>query len=552
MNEETKKDENQNVETVTEAVDENTQPVPEPAAAPSEVPSVDTPEVSSTPVNEEVVAPVQDLTPEPPQPVADVQQITPPGVENTAEVVPEEKPKKKGKKGLIICLVIILIAVCACGYFMMHIRDPKYVFETAIKDVRADLKVEDTLEKYKNKFKGEATLQLTSSNQEIKSLGLDKKQTITYGFDRSKKTLEAGISAKEKTGVVLFVKNNKPYMYLVSTGKTYSLGEAVDGLDEIFDSIDQVSSDDIIYLVDKALEIIDTKIDKKDLSKSSVTETINNKKIKLTKNTYTLNKAEKIEVATAILEGFKKDEKAKTIINKYYKMSGSNETIDNEKIDEKDFDDSPASISIYTSGLFNKFAGLSVYAEESETVYTYDDIAAPTQKAKTTKEEITYVKSGDNFVIRQTTDGKDEYSITGVKNGKTIDATLTSEDLTGTFKVRSFEKTNVDFDYTLTGKTTGDKTETVSGTITCTGTVDNLTAKVSVKYDKYDVTVNLTNKLTTDGEVANYTESTTEITEKDLNTIMTELEGTYVGTLYNLYSTLYSPRNTVDTTGYNY
>lgn len=549
MNEETKNDENQNVETVTEAVDENTQPVPEPAAAPSEVPSVDTPEVSSTPVNEEVVAPVQDLTPEPPQPVADVQQITPPGVENTAEVVPEEKPKKKGKKGLIICLVIILIAVCACGYFMMHIRDPKYVFETAIKDVRADLKVEDTLEKYKNKFKGEATLQLTSSNQEIKSLGLDKKQTITYGFDRSKKTLEAGISAKEKTGVVLFVKNNKPYMYLVSTGKTYSLGEAVDGLDEIFDSIDQVSSDDIIYLVDKALEIIDTKIDKKDLSKSSVTETINNKKVKLTKNTYTLNKAEKIEVATAILEGFKKDEKAKTIINKYYKMSGSNETIDNEKIDEKDFDDSPASISIYTSGLFNKFAGLSVYAEESETVYTYDDIAAPTQKAKTTKEEITYVKSGDNFVIRQTTDGKDEYSITGVKNGKTIDATLTSEDLTGTFKVRSFEKTNVDFDFTLTGKTTGDKKETVSGTITCTGTVDNLTAKVSVKYDKYDVTVNLTNKLTTDGEVANYTESTTQITENDLNTVMTELDGTYVGALYNLYSTLYS---SVNTTGYNY
>lgn len=549
MNEETKNDENQNVETVTEAVDENTQPVPEPAAAPSEVPSVDSPEVSSTPVNEEVVAPVQDLTPEPPQPVADVQQITPPGVENTAEVVPEEKPKKKGKKGLIICLVIILIAVCACGYFMMHIRDPKYVFETAIKDVRADLKVEDTLEKYKNKFKGEATLQLTSSNQEIKSLGLDKKQTITYGFDRSKKTLEAGISAKEKTGVVLFVKNNKPYMYLVSTGKTYSLGEAVDGLDEIFDSIDQVSSDDIIYLVDKALEIIDTKIDKKDLSKSSVTETINNKKVKLTKNTYTLNKAEKIEVATAILEGFKKDEKAKTIINKYYKMSGSNETIDNEKIDEKDFDDSPASISIYTSGLFNKFAGLSVYAEESETVYTYDDIAAPTQKAKTTKEEITYVKSGDNFVIRQTTDGKDEYSITGVKNGKTIDATLTSEDLTGTFKVRSFEKTNVDFDFTLTGKTTGDKTETVSGTITCTGTVDNLTAKVSVKYDKYDVTVNLTNKLTTDGEVANYTESTTQITENDLNTVMTELDGTYIGALYKLYSTLYS---SVNTTGYNY
>ena len=426
----------------------------------------------------------------------------------------EGELKKAGGKGKIVvpAIAILILAAAAVGFIFLS-KNPKTVFHKFFTTVQSNVKSNEYLNS-ENKIKGQTEFTISSDLEGFDSVFTDKKQTITYGFDANKHTLEFGVAGEsaDNTGLVAFVKDGHTYLKLNKADKTTlldnseSFGQYAQLLNSVVNS-NTISNQDLVYLIDKTISLIDTSMMDGKYSKGKETVTINKSKVRLNKYTYKIDKDVLVTQGNKVLKGLKEDKKAKEIINGLLKSQ--NMTLDDiPEIKSDDIGDMNAiNFSIFTKGIQAVFAGI---------------------KFEVDKNAFTYAINGEEFVITSTGDDG-SLNVSSVKKGSNnvVTAVIKNKEgkdqgkLEATVKTLTKEKLDLDYKLSLGG-------QAITGTLNVTGNDKASKFNATVKLEENTITLKGTSKAV-NGEVANYSTSTTDMNDLEIMYYgVNELQGTYL------------------------
>lgn len=587
----------------TAPVENVAQPVAAPVSQPVQQPQVVTEQpapVVQTPVQTEVQQsqPIQpEAVAQPIQTATPAQPVTPEpnfnsvpnngvfgpsvplnGVNNATDIgfvaASTEMPKKKKTGPIIAIIIVVLIALAALGYFVIYpfimktyFSDPKNVYEASIKTAIKGLST-TTNDLVHNKAIYDIEASFDSNIESLKDY-TGYSYNVNFGVDPVKKTIQEGLSIKNLSSNVensyyYYIKDNKAYeKYSSYRGYIYK-GEvdpettkdifSLFSNDELFDSADKLSSEDINYLIDKFSQLLVDSIDENKLSKEDTSITIDGKTIKVTDNKYEIDYNTFVNMYNSIIDGIEKDDKAVEIISNVYDIEKDElkDALKDAKITDKDEEDNEIidrsatiTTSIYTYGTKNEIVGFGLVKDETNFHYYFSEnyyeaiLKTQTKNKDTGKIEDTVVE------------------LVGKKNGNNTKVTLKYNDKeVVTLDIKQWDEKGINFDYSLITDE-----DTITGSFKFLKDINNERAKfsldASVKMGKEYLSVSLSVTEDWTSEVANInTDSAVQLTDEELQKQQEEfinaLKDTPIGTILTTISGDYDPtiKDYYDNNGY--
>ena len=428
----------------------------------------------------------------------------------------------KKKSFLPICVVLLVAIVIGIGGFYYYFGTPKKIVTTVINDAYAnyDKMINEgmDLDLSKDSFKMTGNLVVDTNIPGFEKIKNDK-LNYTLGMDPKNEKLEVGASLIEgKTtlvDVIAYVIEDKAYLSLGDDYKNLiNMGSADLDFSELL-NVENVSfsKDDINYIVEAYKDILIEAIDYDELEKSSDTIEIDGKDTKVTKLTYTLNKANLEKLIKNIIDGTLDNDK---LLDKLAKLTDTDkkEIKDSLKDAKKEVNvekGTKLELSIFTKGFSNSFAGLELKS---------DDVTM----------NVTKNEDATNFRIKA--EGFD-------------------------FDINVKEYSNEKIDMDLVVKAGGQK---IKGSLVATDKEKNKNThegnfKLSVKYDEYKFSIDMDYKLEKNAKVADVNtknavtaEKASYDLEKVATKIMTRLQKSNIYSIIEGLSSLYAP----STTSYSY
>lgn len=356
--------------------------------------------------------------------------------------------KKKIVVPIVVAAIALILIIGGIGYKTIS-NNPTNILKDSINNAYKDFK--DSLEEYdkkkkdfditKDSIKVSGDLQL--SGDMFKDIE-DDKISFTAGFDYANKLLEGEATLEEDgknlLNATVWTKDNK--MYLKSNNlfdNTYELDDFdfeeefnLEELEDAMSEMDNVSTDDIDYLVKEFKDALIKSLNKDEMTKEKETIEINDLSVKTTKISYNIDKNSTKELMTSLADILTENDE---FISKLAKLT------DSEKSDIKDafkelkdkdnYEDMPkGEINIYTTGVTNKV--VKVELKLDTVTMSYSDY----------KDNVYVLVSEKESDLRLEVIGKTEKKVTDieVKFNKQKIATLT---------VRQFDEEGIDFDYNI-------------------------------------------------------------------------------------------------------
>lgn len=297
-------------------------------------------------------------------------------VSNGSELVtPTMEPtKKKGKKGLIIGIVLALIVVVVA---ILGVFGYMFLYKSA--DKRITTVIDNAFKKVSNvsnnETKASGTLSL-DGRVSVGSTTYSAKLNAKYGvdlanklmnFDVSVESLNVGMELLDETlKVNTYLKDSNVYLYFSNFYDKY-IYTKVDGLDEIFNSTTTTDIDSKV-LIDGF----------KDAIKAGLLAADKTQKMKANSNVVTikLNKENQAKIANAAKKSILENDKFLTELSK---ISGKDKSeikssLEEETITEQ-IEDADGYIELLTNIFGNEFEGMNIVTNIFEINITNEDIA---------------------------------------------------------------------------------------------------------------------------------------------------------------------------------
>ena len=425
----------------------------------------------------------------------------------TYEPVTEEKKKSKAPSIIIILLAVCLIGVGGYFAYTKFFANP---FTSVTKYLIT--KSKENVNKYNKPYKLSGDFLIETNHEELSYLDkLSLKYDVT--LDLNAKKVLGGIVYSEKDKKIFdvnaFIDNNKAYFKLNNIFDKvlyteYDLSEDSNNR--------KISEEDATYVVEAFLNAINDALSEEELTKESVSINVNGKSVKVTSNSYIINKDNYNRISKRITTSLSSDDKLIDIIAKYTGIQASEVKKDLGESEEGDFD-GEMKLSIYTKGLFNDFVGSAIN-------YKYQYSSYYSSSAYTVTYKMEYVENGDDILFVYDS-GDAKLTAEGTKNNVKIKSTAGNQEMLSGSIVKSQDNNySVTLDY-----------------------LNALTLKMNIKEEEnaafkpFDVTgaVNVDN-----------------LTEEEINSISEKLEDALanseiykalMGSLYNEYEPVEEPWN---------
>lgn len=474
-------------------------------------------------------------------------------------------PKKKNK-GLIVAIsLVILIGLCAVGYFVVYpyvkrtyLDDPKNVYTETIEGTfkKINASIQNVVHE---KAIYDIELSLDSNIQGLTDFS-GYKYGLNFGIDPDKKDIQLGYSVKDSQNVEYsayqYIKNGNAYerfsTYRDDEGRIglIYLGAAnLEGSDELFTSFKQLldysqnlNDEELTYLTNKISSTLINSIDTSKLSKEEASITFNGETLKVMNNKYTLDYDNLTRTAKYIEDELKKDDKFIDILVKL--MNSDKESITNilsfsEKInDDDETKERVLYINVYTQGLANDIIGYSLTEAKSddELHYYFDKVG---------NFEIYLFSKDEDEETGKTVDNKVE--ITGQKGSEGTNVTVkyNGEDLL-ILNVSKWDENNIEFTYTIKDADEGD----IGGSFKYNKDLNDERLKINLEFSielkKEYLKLGLKFEEDWTSEVANInTNTASQLSATEIAAIeqkfQTEFMKTPIGILLQTDSGLYSP-----------
>lgn len=293
--------------------------------------------------------------------------------------------KNNTKKGLIIggIVLVLFLLIGTLTYFLMPVK-PQKVFTTAIEKVYAASK-ENSLDTSTLGGKFTIATDIHSNKEEeekILEIINSLKISMDYKMDTKNKKMHIALDSdykdKELLNASMDIEDNKAYVFLQDI-YSKNLLVPVEGLEEMFTTMEKAKEYEVILKhVKKAL---DKALKEEYFSKESTTITLNGKSVKVTDNQLILNEKNVKEIANVLSDELNNEEFIESFSKLTdYSKEETKEMLENLKNNGIDLEDGTLTISIYTKGLQNQFAGISIHDESdvisilknTETNYSYE------------------------------------------------------------------------------------------------------------------------------------------------------------------------------------
>ena len=289
-------------------------------------------------------------------------------MDNVENIEQKFNEKKKGKKGLIACILIVVILIAAaCAYFIVNSK-PKAILKSFVNKVAIDNKSEI------NEIKTVSTNFDLSAN-----INTDDKQSQAMFDEISKCRLEAGAqldinntkeiinlglkySNQDVIDAQLMYDGNDIYAYLDGIFDKYiklnAQKEQVEELNKVFDSMKEQYSnlklEDSKEVVKILRNTLNEEIDKtEDVEQEKLTIKIGDKEKKVKKTTIKLT----IEELKNLISKIYSNLSEAAIFSDKEKADLKEAANELEKLNNLNKDEFSFIISVYTKGINNKFVG---------------------------------------------------------------------------------------------------------------------------------------------------------------------------------------------------
>ncbi len=451
------------------------------------------------------------------------------------EVFDMEPPKKqKNVKGILIGVILVAL-ICVIGFGVYYVLsknvNPKKVFENSInvfysgiEETGNNLKNESTIDLLNEPLNINLTAKLSSSMEELKAF-TNVEYGLNMGLDVKNEKVTMGASASENSkklieGLISII-NDKVYLKTNVFDKVIDLGTTEENdisFQELIDALKEIETDetydDILYIAKTYKDLLISSLDEEKFSTSNTEITVSGKNVKVKKITYNLDKENMERTIKYLREEMLKNDEFMDKLEKYNTTSdfdgeGSKsirETLE-EDVDMTDYEDSTISLYVDSVGVIvagdlyeGEFKNLSfTYLDEKVECYLYNtDGSHIVINYRDGVGDVNYFESEDAALPLMIVNfGKDlvKLNVNINENGTQIKLGLDLTDIKNENKTYS-----ADYKVTL-------------GLVsTSTGNMD-----LSV-VGRYSMGTGAVNTFDTNGAVKKE-----ELTEEDLNTIMTNL-----------------------------
>lgn len=359
-----------------------------------------------------------------------------------------QEGKKRNVLGVVLIAAIIIILVIGLGYKVVS-NNPTNILKNSINNAYKDFKDElKDYDKKKNDFN--ITKDTFKINGDIELSGdyfkdlKDNKISFVAGLDYPNKLIE-GEATLEEDGKNLLnatVWNKDDKLYIKSNNlfdNTYVMDDFnfeeefdLSELEDLMEEMNEVSTDDIDYLVKEFKDALIKSLDKDEMTKEKETIDINDISVKTTKISYNIDKTSTKELMTSLSDILVENDE---FVSKLAKLTDveKNDIKDSlkELKDKENYEDMPkGEFNVYLTGINNKAVKIELKLDTVTLSYSnYKDnvYALISEKQSNTKIEVI---------------GKTEKKVTDieVKYNKEKIATLT---------VRQFDEEGIDLDYNI-------------------------------------------------------------------------------------------------------
>ena len=326
------------------------------------------------------------------------------------------------KKKLLISTIAVVFMVCYTFIVYNIMFSPEKMFSKAIDKTvnKINQNIENT--NFQNVLT-DINVKFNTDSSNLKSFS-DYTYGIKFGTDTKNKAAETKVYMIDKNNKEYsytgYIKNSNLYHKLSSLDKLILYNIENQDLTKTFETTNDINTKDIKYLINKSSKSIIKNFDKKKFSKEKTNIKVNNKDLKVTKNTYEIDSKEANRLYKAVYNDLYNDSKALEILisltgkTKEEIKSEMNQT-NNETINE--------TIKFNVYNKFNKILGFDI-DQNNEKI-------------------ISYYKNGDEFNIDYSF-----YKITGVKQNKNLEVKVKSnEDVLATMVFSKYKKDDFAFDY---------------------------------------------------------------------------------------------------------
>ena len=412
--------------------------------------------VNPTPVNPAPVNPASvnptPVNPVPVNPAPIEQSNTPEQQIDPSYLIQPVKVTEKKKKKLPLILIIIIVLLIIGGtlaYFML--TNPQKVFNKTIDKVKNEFC--NYLDEFDmDKSLTDISLKINSDNKDLEQF-TKYKYGFKSGVDSSKKSFESKIyitdDKNKEYSASAFLKNSNFYILLSSYDKLIHLSSTEENdytNFENFENFENVKNEEMKYLVKAAFNSLKENLNKDNFSKNSTDVKVNNKKVKVTKNSYKLDFKESKRIEKAIIHDLYNDEKASKII---MNMTGMTKEDLKAELENEEYIDSGSIITTYVNIYTNFFGKIVGYSIETKDII-----------------DTSFYQNGNEFEF-SFNDGYNPYSIVGVKNGKKMNVVIKDKNKEfATLNFDKYSKDNISFEFDTkdsfethyTGKVTFNKT----------------------------------------------------------------------------------------------
>ena len=463
------------------------------------------------------------------------------------------KKKKTNSKILIVIGLIVVILIGLGIHYLLTINNPKTIFTKAsnvfFESVETTLReVPEFLDK---SYLYEGNVKINTNIEEYTFLN---NETFNYnlGLDIKSKKAEAGFGLIEGNNKLVNlsanVKDNNVYVDLdelfekvilfddntIKENLGMSINELFTKLEEIYS---EENIDDIKYIVTSFKELTNDALNKVSYEKDSTKININGKDVNATKMSLTFNKDNLKVIATTYIDGMLNDDKlVEEIVSlgeiekaEFIEMLNSAK----EQINSIEEPTGILKISIYTSGLLGNVVKVAMEENEVDEAYfiNYKDyklIAIDDMLLEVNGQKLT-IKEAEETIVTGTVKSLEANNINidfaSIDNelfkGNITYVNNNSMDFKFNIEVSSDEKIVVNLESNINN---------ISDTETETKIV------VEMAYGKESIKVTNTTKMTVGANIADMNTNNTlnykNMTEENLNTIMSNLETRLKGTKY--------------------
>lgn len=403
------KDELNNSETVEETVTEEVTASQTTEGVVEEVvQEVETTVVNETPVEEVVTA-----------------EVTPQPVSNEADGYEFIPTKKKGSKGPIIAILLVIAALAAVVYFAYtNFSNPKKMF---VKSINKGYKeVENFID---DAFKTEVNKPMVLSNDLKLNIKMDDslvdantkglideinkiKLETEIGYDQKNKQMLMVIGAlydnQKLVNAGAYAKDEKMYFELKDLFDKY-IEVPMEDYNSYFEQT-TVDVDDVKYVLSKTKDAFIDSLDEDNFKKSKATIKIDGKNVKTTKVTYAVSEEKASKIAKKAFSTLVKDSK---YIEALATLSGTDkaeikeameETIDEitEGIESGDLDtEDVLSFIVYTKGFNADAVGYEIVMESED-----EEVGTISYYKGKSKDEFKLVTAGEELMSASISDTK--------------------------------------------------------------------------------------------------------------------------------------------------